>query len=206
MLHNLNKHLRLAYKFQISLLLLTLISLFTSKLSAQPKPHFFVETDPSTFAFDGYAAHFRFTPSGLEHWVFGVGTYSMKFPDFIVNMDSKDRDQGWDVKLRHGYGLFTDYYFNSAGSDLFIGGQLAFQNFGIKNSTQGIKESRYSTVLLMPRVGYQWNPFNNGFYIMPWIGIGLETKINGDNSIGNKSYNVSPLLPFATVHFGYSFK
>lgn len=205
MLHSLNKNLRFIYKFQFSLLLLIFILLFSFKMNAQSKSKFFIETDPSTFVFEGYAAHIRINPSALDHIVLGIGTYSMKFPGLIINLDSKNKDLGWNVKLKQGYGIFGDYYFDKAGSGLFVGGQLALQEFKINNSNIAAQEETYTTILIMPRVGYQWYPFDNGFYIMPWMGIGYETKISGINIVGNKPYDISPILPFTTFHIGYRF-
>jgi outer membrane protein W len=57
----------------------------------------------------------------------------------------------------------------------------------------------------MPSIGYNWHPFKSQFYIKPWFGLGYTSKISGDNSINNVEYNISPFVPFATVHVGYTF-
>jgi hypothetical protein len=42
-------------------------------------------------------------------------------------------------------------------------------------------------------------------YIKPWMGLGYTTKVSGDNSIDGKEYDIAPLVPFLTLHVGYTF-
>ena len=200
-----SKILRSSEKLRIYFLLIVLLFFTAIKINAQSVKHFFIETDPSTFAFQGYAIHFRFIPSDANNLVMGIGTYSMKFPGLIVNLNSMNRNAGWNVKLNHGYGIFGDYYFKKAGKGIFAGVQLALQEYKITNSDQTASEQTFDNILIMPRLGYQWYPFEKGLYIMPWIGLGYETKVGGSNNVGDKSYDISPVLPFATFHIGYNF-
>ncbi len=195
------------HRFFLFLALLILSNIFwgNSTLFGQSKTNVYVETDPATFAFDGYAVHLRVAPREVEHWVFGIGTYSMKFPDLLVNINSKNSNQGWDVNLKHGYGVFSDYYFEPTKDGWFVGGQLALQQYKLTNSTTGSKEANFSTILFMPRVGYQWFPWKEGFYFMPWFGLGFSSKISGEREIDTKSYDLFPLVAFVTVHVGYRF-
>ena len=56
----------------------------------------------------------------------------------------------------------------------------------------------------MPSIGYNWQPFKFPLYVKPWFGLGYTSKISGSNSIDNLSYRISPLVPFITLHVGYT--
>jgi len=58
-------------------------------------------------------------------------------------------------------------------------------------------------MLLMPRGGYLWRPFDTGFYVMPWAGIGLAVKTVGSTQLAGGSYHVPPVPIFATLHVGW---
>lgn len=163
-----------------------------------------LETDPMTFAFEGYAAHFRFNPVGLDHWIFGIGTYSMKFPDLFVDMNPDNKDEGWDVQLQQGYGFFSEYYFNPSNEGWFVGSQIALQEYKVKNTGVQPKTLNLTNFVFMPYAGYRWYPTNGKVYIQPWMGMGYQTKIQGKTKLGSKVYDISPIIPFLTVHIGYS--
>lgn len=181
------------------------ITLITPTVKAKIISSYSLETDPMTFAFDGYAAHFRFNPAGLDHWILGIGTYSMKFPDLFVDMNPDNKDEGWNVQLNRGYGLFSEYYFDPSNKGWFIGSQIALQEYQIKNSGINAKNEDFTNLIIVPYVGFRWYPTNSNFYIQPWMGVGYQTKIQGSASLGGEDYNISPILPFATLHLGYNF-
>ena len=135
----------------------------------------------------------------------GVGTYSMKFPDILVDFNPENADKGWDVQLKQGYGLFTDYYFNSTQDEWFLGAQLAIQEYRIKNSDTGSDHQDFTNFLIMPYVGYRWFPADDGIYIQPWMGIGYTEQISGSTQLGDNNYDVSPIIPYLAVHIGYRF-
>jgi hypothetical protein len=63
----------------------------------------------------------------------------------------------------------------------------------------------FTTVVVMPRVGYLFRPFDAGFYVMPWLGLGATARIGGNVLVGGEKYDVFPLVAFATVHAGWRF-
>ena len=194
----------------ISLAMLIIISFASTKLKAQEKviegkTTFSIETDPSTFLFKGYAIHFRIKPKNSQHLVIGAGAYTLDMPSFLVDMNKDNKDKGWNVRINSAVSLFCEYYFKEANNKWFVGLQAGVQNYKNTNDAIANKESRYSNLLLMPSIGYNWRPFKNGFYIKPWLGVGYTTKISGDNSINNLSYKISSLTNFITVHIGYTF-
>lgn len=126
-----------------------------------------IETDPSTFAFAGYAFHFRIKPKNSQHLLIGAGSYGMDMPDFIVNMNSDNKDKGWNVRINDAYSLFAEYYFEEANKRWFVGLQAGVQNFKNTNDSILNAESKYTNLLIMPSIGYNWQPFNFPFYIKP---------------------------------------
>lgn len=164
-----------------------------------------LETDPSTFVLGGYAAHLRIKPAASKKLVFGIGTYALNLPDVMVNMNSDNKDKGWEVSIKQAYSLFGEYYLNQANSGLFIGLQAGVQQYRIGNSNTTGGHQNHTNLLLMPSVGYTWKPFKVPFYIKPWAGLGYTKKLDGDLHIGNQQYHISPVVPFVTLHVGYTF-
>lgn len=172
---------------------------------SQEKTTVSIETDPSTFAFKGYAAHVRIKLKNSNHFVWGAGTYALDLPSMMVNMNSENKDKGWNVRINSAYSLFGEYYFKEANKKWFVGLQTGVQNYKISNDNIQDKESKYSNLLIMPSIGYNWQPFKFPLYIKPWMGIGYTTKLSGSNKIDQSEYEISPLVPFLTVHVGYTF-
>lgn len=165
---------------------------------------FSVETDPATFALGGYAAHLRFAPA-ITHWVFGVGAYSLELPDIMVDMNKRNRDRGWEVELRQGLGVFGEYYLAETNRGWFLGGQVARHAMRIANPSAAPTREAFVNALLMIHAGYRWFPMHSGLYLQPWMGVGYVNKISGTTRIGDKDYDISPIMPFATLHVGYQF-
>lgn len=164
-----------------------------------------IETDPSTFVLNGYAAHFRIKPKNSTHFQFGAGTYALDFPSLMIDLNPDNKDKDWNVRIKSAYSLFGEYYFKEANSKWFVGLQTGVQNYEIKNDNISDKKNNYSNLLIMPSVGYTWTPFKIPFYVKPWAGIGYTTKISGENKVSNLEYSISPIVPFVTLHVGYSF-
>lgn len=194
----------------IALVLVTILFISSHRANAQgdateQKTTVSIETDPSTFLFKGYAFHFRIKPKGSKHLVLGAGTYALNLPGVMVNMNASNKNKGWKVRINSAYALFVGYYFKQPNHGFLVGLQTGIQNYKNKNDQIAGKESKYSNLLLMPYLGYNWHPFRIPFYIKPWLGIGYTTKLSGNNSIGNLTYKIAPILPFITVHLGYTF-
>lgn len=198
------KHVLRSFNYFKPLAILGLL-FFSSPGFGQSPTTYSVETDPATFAFNGYALHARVTPTGWDQWVVGVGIYSMDFPDLFIDMDAENKNMNWDVRLDRGLGLFAEHYFNSGNTGWYIGGQIALQRYKIKNSIISDGSSSYTNLLIMPAVGYRWFPMDNGIYIQPWMGVGYTSKISGSNRLSGMEYHISKIIPFATFHIGYRF-
>ncbi len=176
-----------------------LATVFVATSIALPaRADYLVETDPSTFVLGGFAAHVRIAPAATPRWLFGVGAYALDFPSFMVNLAPANRDEGWSVRLRLGYGVFVDRYLTDSTEGPFIGIQVAAHHLGASRSDE---RNRFVNGLVMPRVGYTWRPFESGFYVLGWFGAGFTRTLAG--SAGD--YDVFPLLAFGAVHVGWRF-
>ena len=144
-------------------------------------------------------------PKNSKHLLLGAGTYALDFPTFLVDMNKDNKDKGWKVRIQSAYSLFGEYYFKEANKKWFVGLQAGVQNYKNTNDSISGKKSEYSNLLIMPSIGYNWSPFKFPLYVKPWLGLGYTTKISGNNSIDNKIYTISPLVPFLTLHVGYTF-
>ena len=194
----------------ISLAMITIIGLVTSSVKAQNitninKTIVSIETDPSTFVFKGYALHIRIKPKSSKHLLIGAGTYALDLPGVMVDMNADNKSNGWDVRINSAYSLFGEYYFKEVSRRWFVGLQTGVQNYKVMNDNITTKESKYSNLLIMPSVGYNWQPFKFPLYFKPWFGLGYMTKISGKNAIDALSYKIAPIAPFITMHVGYTF-
>jgi len=185
----------------ISLFAGTLLNAQTATLEG--KTTLSIETDPSTFLFNGYGFHVRLKPKDSRHWLAGAGSYALDLPAFLVNLNADNKDKGWKVRINSAYSLFGEYYFSEANQKWFAGLQVGIQNY--KNTNADVPgESKYANLLIMPSIGYNWQPFKFPIYIKPWFGLGYTSKISGGNAINNLNYDASPIVPFLTMHLGYT--
>ena len=168
-------------------------------------PHILAEIDPATFALGGYSAHARIELGQGSKWVIGAGVYALDLPKAMVDFDSKNRDKGWDVRLKFGAGVFADRFLSEDHVGPFVGVQAATQQYRLRNSRAGSGEAQYTSMLLMPRFGYLWKPGSSELYIMPWAGVGYANKVSGEAHLAGVDYHLSKVMVFATVHVGWRF-
>ncbi|MCB9497802.1 MAG: hypothetical protein H6686_13020 [Fibrobacteria bacterium] len=161
---------------------------------------FLVETDPATFALKGAAVHVRVRSAAHPGWTVGAGTYALDFPSPMVDLVEANRDEDWEVRIQPGFGLFVDHSNRPDGRGMQLGLQVGMQRY--EASAPGRKTGDgYWNLLVMPRAGWEWHPWNNGFYVFPWAGLGWTTTVAGDAG----DFHVAPLVPFATLHAGWEF-
>ena len=180
---------------------LATLLLSTSLYASEAESSFSIEIDPATYAFSGYALHLKKSFAALPNWQFGVGAYAMDFPDVLVDLNAKNKNLDWNQRLDLGIGLFVDYFFTENQEGLFIGGQLAYQEYDVMR--YGVSAD-YSTILSMGYVGYQYYFYDN-FYLKPWGGLGYQNKISGSSVVNGQEFDVAPLLLFGALHVGYKF-
>ncbi|MEZ4829953.1 MAG: hypothetical protein R3C61_27275 [Bacteroidia bacterium] len=186
------------------------VSMMTGTLSAQKsadkrKAEISFEIDPITFISKGYSAHLRIKPGASDHLLLGAGTYAMEMPAAIVNLTSGNKNQGWDVRLNQGYGLFGEHFFSEVNRKFFLGVQTGIQQYKLSNESLS-GNVKYTNALAMGYGGYAIQPFDFPLYFKIWGGLGYTAKISGENVLQDKEYQIAPLSMFATLHIGYTFK
>ena len=163
-----------------------------------------VETDPQPFLFKGFAAHVRAVPQ-REHLVIGAGVYALDFPALLIDLDPENRSAGWHARLRLGGAVFGDYSFKRDAEGWFVGAELALQDFRYTNDNEPGRAATALNFVVLPRAGYAWRPFDAGFYLMPWFGLGYTAQIAGERRVGARRYDLSPFVPYAALHLGWKF-
>ena len=176
------------------------------------------EVDPIVpIALHGFSGHLMWKSKKSTHFVFGLAVIVRgKLPPFIINLNSKNRDMGWNYKINQGLGLEAEYYYKEANKGWFSGVQLFTQEINITNdNAPDIKEHRTNTGMAVITSGYKWYPFKKKehFYIKPWASIGYSGIMKGafskevipNTKVGSYTYNISRFTPYAAVHLGYTF-
>jgi hypothetical protein len=164
-----------------------------------------LEIDPITFLYKGYSLHIRYQPMFSERLLIGLGTYALDVPDPVVDLNRRNRDIGWDVRIRSAYFLYGEFFLEKANHGWFVGEQIGFQSFKISNDSEVTGSASFNNALLLTYLGYSWHPYKGSFYIKPWAGVGFTHKVDGLNNVGPLHYNISPLFVSAALHVGYTF-
>ncbi|MEX2231858.1 MAG: hypothetical protein WD824_06845 [Cyclobacteriaceae bacterium] len=164
-----------------------------------------LEIDPITFLYKGYSLHVRYQPMFSERLLIGIGTYALDLPEPIINFNSQNRDEGWEVRIRSAYFVYGEYYIRKSNHGWFVGEQIGFQSFKVSNNSEVSGSTSFNNILLLTYLGYSWHPYKGSFYIKPWAGLGYTAKVDGINRVGSMKYDIAPLFPFVTFHVGYTF-
>jgi hypothetical protein len=164
-----------------------------------------VEIDPITFLYEGHSLHVRYQPMFTERFLIGIGMYAMDLPEQVIDLNSLNRDMGWNVRIRSAYFLYGELYANEANHGWFIAEQIGFQRFKVTNEKEAQGVASFNNLLFLTYAGYSWHPYKGSFYVKPWIGLGLTEKVDGLNTLGSMEYHISPFFGFLTFHLGYTF-
>lgn len=182
----------------------------------EDKHEWLVEVDPLPFLMGGQGGHIGWSPKSSQNFTFGLAMVSgMEIPNAIVNLEEKNKDQEWSVRINQGLGVWSHYYFQERNKGWFTGLQVFTQEMELTNQDYPGESDRTNTILIALQGGYVWYPFQKaGFYLRPWAGLGHQSTINGsfkpeevdpEMVIGDREYFLPSLMPFATIHFGYKF-
>jgi hypothetical protein len=205
-------------------LALTLVFFNIQQLEAQEtstksiqKSTFSVEIDPIVpIVLHGFSGHFMWKPKKSNHLVFGLAIIiSGELPSFIINLNSKNKDMGWNYKINQGLGLEMEYYYKKANKSWFSGLQLLTQEINLTNdNVPEVDEHRTNIGMVVLTTGYKWYPFSKRhFYLKPWAGIGYSGVMKGafssevisNTTVGDYTYDIMALMPYAALHIGYTF-
>jgi hypothetical protein len=160
-----------------------------------------VELDPLTFANGGYGGQIGIRHPALHGVRVAIASFSLHVPDLLSQVGGND---GFDLRVRPSGALYALYYLRAAGQDGFaVGGSLRYLR--LRYEHDDVPGERADTSELSPEaiIGYQWHPFHNGFYVQPWLALGVTVARSGEPVVGSRRYDPLPIQPFFTVNIGW---
>lgn len=164
----------------------------------------YVEGGPVAYVSNGYSLIVRKQLAERPNEVLGIGVYGMNLPADIAANTSGNQGKGWSVKLRGAAGIFWDSYSNNDVRGWSLGVHVAVQDIVLSNNNYtGNAELR--TLFILPRISYQWYPFDGNFYLVPFVGYGYTHKLSGSTMVGTIAYKVPEFTPLLMLHAGYRF-
>lgn len=155
------------------------------------------ELDPLTFANGGYGT---MVGARIDHFRFAIASFSLHVPDPVAQIGNA----GFDERVRPSGAIYGLYYLQPAGQDGFaLGASLRLLRLEYRHDDVPGNQSQVTEVSPEAIVGYQWHPFHNGFYLQPWIALGVTVWRNRTATVGPYTYDELPISPFATVNVGW---
>ena len=162
-------------------------------------PYLHAELDPLTFVNTGYGAQLGIRPG--NHLRFAIASFDLHVPDVVSQINGND---GFDVRVLPSAALYALYYLTDAGSDGFaFGGSVRYLRLRYEHEAFPGQEARVNEVSPEVIVAYQWHPFHNGFYLQPWLALGIAVSHSAPAVVGTRTYDELPVSPFATVNIGW---
>jgi hypothetical protein len=159
------------------------------------------ELDPLTFANGGYGAQLGVRLPALRGVRLAIASFSLHVPDLISQLGGND---GFDERVLPSGALYALYYLRPPGQDGFaIGGSLRLLRIRYEHDDFPGSEAHVTELSPEAVVGYQWHPFHNGFYLQPWLALGVTVWRDHDAKVGDRTYSELPVNPFFTVNLGW---
>lgn len=161
-----------------------------------------VECDPIPFATGRYGCQLGVRPPAFRGVRVAVAQFSVAVPDPIAELGG---NRGFHVDVRPGSGaVYALYYREPPGRDGFaVGGSLRYLRY--RYTHDDAPGQHADQTVLSPEViaAYQWHPFDNGFYVQPWLALGVALLHRGTATVGAHRYDELPVSPFFTVNLGW---
>lgn len=159
------------------------------------------ELDPLTFANGGYGGQIGIRHPALHGVRLAIASFSLHVPDLLAQIGGND---GFDLRVRPSGALYALYYLRAAGRDgLAVGASLRYLR--LRYEHDDVPGDHADVTELSPEaiIGYQWHPFHNGFYLQPWLALGVTVLRSGEPTVGDRRYDSLPIQPFFTVNIGW---
>lgn len=161
----------------------------------------FAELDPLTFANAGYGSQIGIRHPALRGVRIAVASFSLHVPDFVSQLGG---NEGFDQRVRPSAALYILYYFSPPGrGGLAVGGAMRYLRLRYRHDDVAGEEAHVGELSPEAIVAYQWHPFENGFYLQPWVGLGVVLAHDGKAVVGPHTYDELPVIPFFTVNVGW---
>ena len=179
---------------------LFLVVLFASTARADDRVYLHAELDPLTFVNGGYGGQLGIRLPQLQGVRLAIASFSLHVPDVL----SQIGNAGFDERVEPSGALYVLYYFRPAGHDGFaVGGSFRYLRVRYERDDLPGVETHVTELSPEAILGYQWHPFHNGFYLQPWLALGVVLHRSRDTAVGDRTYNEFPISPFFTVNIGY---
>jgi hypothetical protein len=186
---------------KLSVLAFTVVSLLCLVARAEPSSSVHVEVDPFPFATGRWGVQVGGRPAALHGVRLSIASFSVDVPDVVAELGGND---GFHLDVRPLSGaLYALYYFASPGQDGFtVGGSVRYLRLRYSHDDENVSTD-VREVSPEAIVGYQWHPFHNGFYVQPWLALGVVLWRSGKASVGMHTYDELPISVFFTANVGY---
>lgn len=174
------------------------ILLASSIARAEPDIRLHLEVDPQPFILGGYGIQ-----PGIRynHLRAGLGNFRLDVPDAITELGGND---GFHQQVRHSNALYILYFLGDRSGFAFGGSlRLLRVTFTRDGETDEAKTWQFGPEAI---AGYKWHPTSYGFYVMPWVAVGVTLHESGDPTVAGRTYDPLPLNLFATVNLGWEFR
>lgn len=151
-----------------------------------------VEIDPFAYALGGYSIH---AGVGHDRLRFSLGAFALELPSLL------EPDESFETAY-NGFGVKLQYFLFAEQEGLFVGldSNVAYR---LVESNTSNAARRQRTVSAGVAAG--WRVALGDFYLTPWAGVGYDFGID-DVELDGRTYETTPVTPFATVHIGYRFR
>lgn len=157
------------------------------------------ELDPLPFVRAGYGVQVGYRPSGSGLRV-SVASFALDVPDAAVELGG---NEGFHARVRPSAALYVFHYRPDARGGWALGGSLRYLR--IRYTHDDEPDRRADVGELSPEIiaGYKWHPGAAGFYLQPWLGLGVTVWRRGDLDVGEHTVSPLPVQPFFTVNLGW---
>ena len=162
------------------------------------------EVDPLTFAGGGYGVQLGIRPAALGHVRLAVDSFALDVPDFAGQLGGND---GFHVHVRPSVVVYAFYYVAPPGRDGFFAGVSArYIRWHYTHDAAPAQSTNVDELGPELVAGYQWHPFDNGFYVQPLVSAGITAWHRGSRSVGTATYDPLAISPFATINLGWELR
>lgn len=159
------------------------------------------ELDPLTFANGGYGGQLGIRHPALRGVRLAIASFSLHVPDALSQIGGND---GFDLRVRPSGALYALYYLGAPGRDgLALGASLRYLRLRYEHDAAPGQRADVTELSPEAIIGYQWHPFHNGFYLQPWLALGVTLSRSGEPVVGGQRYDALPIQPFFTVNLGW---
>ncbi|MFY0689946.1 MAG: hypothetical protein JXQ90_22435 [Cyclobacteriaceae bacterium] len=189
--------------FILAMLGYTAYSQEDTKSNGDKSNQIYIESDPTTFFFNGFSIAIKRSSTFHEKLNMGVGLYKVTLPEFYIESVPENQGRDWSVD-NFGLDVFVDYFIFDANKGVSIGMHLGYYNYRLERLD---KQESYQSLVETLRVGYLWRPIRqlNAIYLYPWAGVSTGQKISGSNVIDGEAFKTPKWSFVPSVQIGFSF-